>query len=1306
MIDSFRAQLFALIVFAIAGALAIVTLGHGERSNAAYERAEAGLDAKAKQVVREAADVIRLSRDVSAYAAGRAGAHALVDGQCDPELVAIREAIPEFGNIGFIDGKGRLVCSMIEMPPDGLSLAAAPWFAPARAAGGPRTSDAFYGPLFKRWVAVFTHPVRDANGAEVGLAALAVDLSRFAALAAGPATTQGGFVAIVDGAGVVIAHSGPDGAAMGTPFPEARLLAAGERAGSGSPAAGAPDSPRRVVKVLPIGGTGWHAIAAVSEQAVKAEAMAQSQRNAALVFALFLVVFAVLAWLVARLVKPMERLAEAARTATGGERGVRAEPFGPSEVRAIAARFNELLDAREAADAGLRESEARYRDVIQNSPDAIVVVDADTGRFVEANSRAEEFYGLDREALLASGPAQLSPPVQPDGRDSDAAARQWIGEGLAGARPEFEWMHRDAEGNAIDCEVRLVRMPAEGRRLVRGSIVDIRERKRAERRLARVTRLYAALSHTNEALVRAANPATLYAEICRIAVEDGGIRMAWIGLIEEASARVLPVAAHGEAGEYFTQLRISVDAALPEGRGATGTAIREQRNVIFNDYASEPLTLPWRERANAAGFRALAAIPLVQHGRAIGALNLHAGEMDFFDGEMVGLLGDMAQDISFALDKMESDAQRERAVVALVASESRLREMLETVPLAAVSLDARARVTFCNDAFLRLTGWPRDEVIGADWFERFIGAGDAEVHEMFHRAVSGGDVAQHLESEIRTRNGDRRLIRWSNTLIHAGGRIVGTTSLGEDVTVRREAEEALRKSEARFRRLIDGVPTVPIQGFDRHRRVVFWNAACERLYGYTANEAIGQRIEDLIIPAAQRAAMLESISAWVDEGKPMPAGECRLSRKDGSLVEIFASLVMVPDLHGEPEIFCIDVDLTELHRVEDALRDSEERFRSVVAALLEGVMLFDSQGRLLMCNEAAERMLAVPAEAMRGEALVGAGWSWDATREDGSTFPVDDMPLVVALRTGEFRQGVVMGIEPPGRRRIWIEISTRPISVGGHAGAVLVSFADVSKRHAAEQEVRSMNLVLERRVAARTAELESANRELESFSYSISHDLRTPLRAIDGYSAVVLDEEGERIAPESRELLGRIRAAAARMARMIDDLLKLAYIGRATVDRKDVDLSQIARELAVELSRKDPERRCEWVVEPQAIAAGDGGLLRNVMQNLLENAWRYTSRREHARIEFGVRTDHDGRQVFFVKDDGAGFDPAHAHKLFGAFQRLHADREFPGHGIGLATVRRIVQRHGGRVWADGAVGEGATFYFTLGLGAAPAEPSS
>jgi light-regulated signal transduction histidine kinase (bacteriophytochrome) len=225
--------------------------------------------------------------------------------------------------------------------------------------------------------------------------------------------------------------------------------------------------------------------------------------------------------------------------------------------------------------------------------------------------------------------------------------------------------------------------------------------------------------------------------------------------------------------------------------------------------------------------------------------------------------------------------------------------------------------------------------------------------------------------------------------------------------------------------------------------------------------------------------------------------------------------------------------------------------------------------------------------------------------------------------------------------------------------------------------------------------LHDTNRELETFSYSVSHDLRSPLRSIDGFSQALVEDAGPVLDDESRGHLDRIRNATGRMGQLIDDLLALSKVTRAEMKRERVELSEIATQIAAELARHSPKRNVAVTITPGLTATGDPQLVRLTLQNLIENAWKFTSGRDQALIEVGAARDEHGAQAFYVRDNGAGYDPDFAAKLFGPFQRLHPASEFPGSGIGLATVQRIVHRHGGHVWAEGKIGEGATFYFTL-----------
>lgn len=486
---------------------------------------------------------------------------------------------------------------------------------------------------------------------------------------------------------------------------------------------------------------------------------------------------------------------------------------------------------------------------------------------------------------------------------------------------------------------------------------------------------------------------------------------------------------------------------------------------------------------------------------------------------------------------------------------------------------------------------------------------------------------------------------------------------------RQRSEEMIRASEERYRLLFDENP-LPAWVFDLETlSFLAVNAAAVRHYGYSEEEFLRMTIRD-IRPAEDVPALLGRVS-MLKSGATHPPGEWRHRKKDGAIihVEIVSHLL---SFGGKPAELVLANDITERKRAE------EERDKFFTLSL-EMLCIAGFDGYFKRLNPIWEKNLGYTVEEMCSTPFIEFVHPDDqeATRREAQKLStglnVISFENRYRCKDGSYR---------------WLQWNS---TMSLENRLIYAAARDITERKRREEEIEKLNESLRQQAA----QLEAANKELEAFSYSVSHDLRAPLRSIDGFSQALLEDCGERLDTSGKDYLGRVRGACLRMAQLIDDLLNLSRVSRGEMRMETVDLSEMAREVVSELQKQTPGRKVSIVIADNLKGKGDARLLRVALENLLGNAWKYTSKHPSARIEFGARREPDGKIVFFIRDDGAGFDMAYAGKLFGAFQRLHTPSEFPGTGVGLATVQRIVHRHGGQVWAEGNVEQGATFYFTL-----------
>jgi len=1192
----------------------------------------------------------------------------------------------------------------------------------------------------------FGMPVYSSEGVLTGVAFAAVDITEVARTLAESVVLDGAQLRLIDRRGTILAVHPAITSLPGSQEQDAVVLEAAKAWLPGVREAMDPSGLARVYGFAPLGGPagdGLFVAISVPRDIITAGPRSLLGRDLLALLGMSAFGVACVWWLGRRLiVNPARAILKEAHQVGQGNLGARVAlgPLFQGELGEIGRTFNRMAESLQARqnerDAALRhvDQERVMLDLILNSmSEGVIAVDT-TGRVLLFNATARQLFTAPEIGASFQAWRRDNELLTLDGEiieRSDGPLMQ----SLRGARID-NWALLFRRSGAPDRVLSMNARPLLGadQQQVGGVTVfsDITERKAAES--------FAAAQEEVLALIagRAALAPCLEA-IVRLIEKGAPDSLCSILLL---AGQQLRCAAAPSLPASYNQAIDGLPAG--EGIGACGTAAFRKAQVVVEDVAQDPLMQAHRELLLEHGLQACWSTPVIATG-----------------GEVLATFaiyrrspgkpqpGDLAL-IATATRLARLALERARAKEALVSSEARFRELAENIEDVFYNIDAATgRVLYISPGYEKICG-RSCESLYADpaSYSASVVAEDQPVLKQADQRNHAGERSD-IEYRIVSAAGRTRWIReCAYPVFNAAGALERVVGTARDITERKLADLVLASTNRALQMLSRSSMAVKQSDDEAGLLAEVCRVAVEvgnyrmAWVGYAQDDAM-QSIQPMA-HAGDESGYLTSIEVSWNEHHVTgqgPAGEAIRSgqsqqRSDISLASNFfwgdaalrrgyRSCIGLPLRDGPRSFGVLCLYASEVqHFTPDEVRllqeladnlaygigsvrtrlerqRSDEAARQAAAKVCEQASLLDRAQDAIMVrnldrtlrfwNKGAERLYGWTAEEVLGKTM------------EEFMYPNPQM-LIAAMTQAVANDGDWNGeLEQKTRDGATVYVETRATVVRdaqGRINGVLGINTDVRERKRAREEILRLNASLEERVHQRTTQLQFANQQLEAFSYSVSHDLRSPLSSVAGFSSLLekslLKPAGEPLSERNRHYLSRIRAGAVQMGELIEAMLTLAQVSRSRLRRELVDLSALAQALGRSCQEREPGRLVQLQVEAGLQAQGDPGLLRQVLDNLLGNAWKFSAGQACAEIAFGHETSSVGETVYFVRDNGAGFDMAHAEKLFGAFQRLHSQAEFAGTGIGLATVQRIVARHGGKIWGESAPGQGATLYFTLG----------
>jgi PAS domain S-box-containing protein len=789
-------------------------------------------------------------------------------------------------------------------------------------------------------------------------------------------------------------------------------------------------------------------------------------------------------------------------------------------------------------------------------------------------------------------------------------------------------------------------------------------------------------------------------QVLRLLMADNPVQLRRLDFLEEQTNQ------RSETADKLVALRQRTGTVPTEFQLERGKQIMDAARATVEQMEAEEARL-LEERTRRARTARHFAVSVIALGSVLGMIFLSVAGLGV--SREIGISGRARVQIN----SLNADLERRvtERTAALGESEGRLAGVIQSAMDAILTVDEEQNILLFNGAAEKMFRCPAAEALGQPLTrfipQRFHAAHAGHIHKFADTGVTSRAMGSKNALWAVRADGQEFQIEASISQVVTGGKKLFTVIL-RDVTERVQADAVRERLAAVVDSSDDAIISKTLAG-----TISTWNRGAEKIFGYTSSEAVGQPMLMLFPP--DRITEETDILERIRHGGSVEHFETVRLRKDGTRIDVSATISPIKDRSGTiVGASKIARDITERKQAEERLagqaeelsRQTIELLRSQVAlenqtlmlqsvldSIEEGLVAADETGKFLLWNPAATRIVGMGAENVPpGE------WNehYGVYLPDTVTpFPPEQNPLLRAIR-GEVCVAEMYLHNQELDSGVWIETSASPLkSKDGVARGGVIAIRDITQRRLDEQKIRQLNEELEERVVQRTAQLAAANQELEAFTYSVSHDLRAPLRHIGGFSRILTEDFGPGMPPEAQSHLQRIADGAHRMGLLVDELLNLARVGRHAIQLQSTSLNSLIEDVVSLLQPEINGRAVTWKIAELPSVDCDPILIKQVFQNLIANALKFSRTRERAVIEIGYRQENE-QMIVSVRDNGVGFNMKYKDKLFGTFQRLHRAEDFEGTGIGLATVQRIIHKHGGRVWAEGEMDKGAAFFFTLG----------